>query len=79
MNSPLQQNFQNSTSYIPSQVPLQQNEEQNDLEKSMEDWIQTQNDVTRSINRLETQMSQMVNTMNVRNEETLLTQFFDHP
>ena len=41
--------------------------------------IQAQNDVTLSINSLETQMNQLVNTMNVRNEETLPTQFLTNP
>jgi len=37
----------------------------------MEDMIQTQNFVIQSINRLEAQMSQLVNTINDKNEKTL--------
>ena len=37
----------------------------------MKDLIQSQNDFTQFINRLEAQMSHLVNTINDRNEKTL--------
>ena len=50
-------------------------EEPSDLEKSVENMIQTQNFVTKSIDRLNAQMSQLVNTY--RDEKTLPYKFFD--
>jgi len=71
MDSQFQQNLQNQLSYSPFQ------EEPTDLEKSMEDIIQIQNFVTQSIDRLEAQMSQLINTY--RKEETLPYQYLTNP
>jgi len=45
----------------------------------MEDPIQSQNDFTQSINRLKVQMSHLVNTMNDKNEKTLLNTLLTIP
>jgi len=68
----LSQNFQIKDPYSIFQVPPQQ-EKPIDLEKSMKNLIQSQIDFTQSIDRLEVQMSHLVNIINVRNEVTLPT------
>ena len=61
----------------------QQQEEPIKLEKSIESTIQSQNDYIQSqndsFNRLEAQMSHLVNIINDTNEETLPTQFLTIP
>ena len=69
MDSQFSQKFQIQDPYSIFQVPPQHDM---DLEKSMECMIQSQNDFTQSIDRLEAKMS-LLNTY--RNEETLLYQY----
>ena len=45
----------------------------------MEDLIQSENNVTQSINRLEAKVSNLVNTINDKNEETLPNTFSTIP
>jgi len=73
----LPNNSQIQDSYYNFQVQPQQ-EESIDLEKSTKDLIQSNNNVTQSLNRLEAKVSHLVNTINKRNEETLPNTFFDH-
>jgi len=49
----------------------------NDLEKSMKTLIQVQNTFNQDINRLEVQMSQLINTY--RNDKTLSYQYLANP
>ena len=58
-------------------MDLQFQKESTDLEKSMEDMNQTQHFITQSIDRLEAQMSQLVNTC--RNKKTLLYHYLINP
>ena len=71
MDSQFQQNFQNQILYSPFQ------EEPTDLEKSMEDIIQPQNFVTQSIDRLEAEISQLVNFY--KNENIFPYQYLTNP
>ena len=70
--------FQIQVLYSIFHVPSQQQEPIN-LEKNMENLIQSQNDFTQSINRLEAQIIYLVNTINDKNEETSPTQFLTIP
>jgi len=45
----------------------------------MEDLIQSENNVSQSINRLEVKVSHLINTINNRNEETLPKTFLTIP
>ena len=71
MESQSSQKFQIHDPYFIFHISPQQ-EEPIDLEKSIKDLIQVRNNVTQSINRLETKVSHLVNTMNDMNEKTLL-------
>ena len=42
-----------------------------DIEKSMENLIQTKNYFSQSLNRLEAQMSRLINIVKAKNEKTL--------
>ena len=77
-DSILPNNSQIQDPYSNFQVQPQQ-EEPIDLEKSTEDLIQSGNNVTQSINRLEAKVGHLVNTINDRNEETLPNTFFTLP
>ena len=79
MDSQFPQNFQDQNSYSLFQVPPQRNKEPMDLKNSIEAMIQPQNDFNQFINRAELEMSQLLDTMNDRNEKTLPNQFLTIP
>jgi len=70
MNSQFQQVSLIQDPYSMFQVS-QQEEEPMDSNRSMENLIQSENKFCQSINRLEVQMSNYINTKKDRNEETL--------
>ena len=71
------QNSQIQDPYSIFQVPQQ--EEPTDLEMSIKNLILSGNNFTQSINRLEVQMSHLINTVKDKNEETLPTYFPPFP
>jgi len=81
-DSQFPQDFQIQDPYSIFQVS-QQEEELTDLEKSMECMIQSQKDYIQSqngsFNRLEAQMSHLINRVNDKNEETLPITFSTIP
>jgi len=70
MNSQFPQDFQIQDPYSIFQVP-QKEEEPMDLNRSMKNLIQFENNFFQSINKLEAQMSHLINILKDRNEETL--------
>ena len=60
------------------QVP-QQEDEPMDTDKSMKNLIQSENDFSKSVNRLEAQMSRLINIVKDRNEKTLPNIFLTIP
>ena len=59
-DSKSRQNFQIKDSYSIFQVPPQE-EEPTDLDRSMKNMIQSENYFSQSLNRLEAQMSRLIN------------------
>jgi len=70
MDSKFSQNFQIQDPYSIFQVPQQQ-EEPIDSERSMKNLIQFENNFLQSINRLEAQISRLINIVKSRNGKTL--------
>ena len=68
-DSSIPQNSQIKDPYSIFQVPQQK--EPTDLEISMKNLIRSGNDFTHSINKLEAQMSRLINIVKDRNEKTL--------
>ena len=50
-----------------------------DLDRSMENLIQSENNFFQSVNRLEAQMSRLINIVKDKNEETLPNVFLTIP
>ena len=73
-DSSILQNFQIQDPYSMFQVP-QQEKEPTELGMSMKNQIQFENDYTQSMNRLEAQMSCLINIVKERNKETLPNTF----
>jgi len=69
MNSQFPQDFQIQDPYSIFQVSQQ--EEPIDLDRSMKNLTKSENDFLQSINRLEAQMSRLINIVKDRNKETL--------
>jgi len=76
IGSQLSQNFQIQDPYSIFQVPQQQ-EEPMDLDRRMKNLIQFENDFFQSVNRLEAQMSHLINT--VKDRKTLPNTFSTIP
>jgi len=74
-DSIIPKNFQIQDPYSIFQV-LPQQEESSDFDKSMKYMFQGQNSFTQSINRLEAQMSHLVNTMKDRNGKLYLIHYW---
>ena len=72
MDSQLSQDFQIQDLYSMFQVP-QQEEEPMDSDRSMESLIHSENNFFPIYNRLEGQMSHLINVVKDRNEETPTT------
>jgi len=70
IDSQFPQDSQIQDPYYMFQVP-QQEEESMNSDRSMKNLIQSENNFFQSINRLEAQMSHLINIMKERNEETL--------
>jgi len=68
IDSQFSQNFQIQDPCSIFQVP---NQEPVDSDRSMKNMIQSENYFSQSLNKLETQMSHLINIMKYRNEETL--------
>ena len=70
IDSQFPQNLQIQYPYSIFQVP-QQEKKPMYLDRSMKNLIQSENNFFQSINRLEAQMSHLINIVKHRNEETL--------
>ena len=74
INSQFPQNFQIQDPYSIFQVS-QQEEELMDLDKSIKNLIQSENDFFQSVNRLKVKMNRLINIVKDKNEEALPTHF----
>jgi len=76
MDSQFPQDFQIQDPYSIFQVPQR---ELMNLDRSMENLIQSENNFLHSVNRLEAQMSHLINIVKDKNEETLPTHLWPFP
>ena len=77
MDSHFPQNFQIQDAYSIFQVPQQ--EELMNLDRSMKNMILSKNDFFQSVDKLEAQMSRLINIVKDKNEKTLPNRFSTIP